>query len=90
MVVRMKKEEFDKNCEFRWGILKVKQERYGEAWRGYSIPTLMKLAQHRMEEVIMVFEDTGRFDLDNYADSMNLADFVLRKMLERGKEGMIK
>lgn len=87
----MKKKEFDANCKFRWKIIKEKTDRrYKESWREYPVKALVKFALDRLEEISIVYEATGRFDLDNWADGMNFCDFVLRKMIERGESGVIK
>lgn len=79
----MKKREFYSNADHRWELLKDKADRYGvESWRSISKFTSLKLALHRLEEVIMQFHDNGFVDVDNLIDSMNFCDFVLRKELE--------
>ena len=79
----MNEKEFYENADHRWEILSEKVDRYGEhSWRNMSKHTALKLGLHRLEEVLMQFNDNGFVDIDNLIDAMNFCDFVLRKELE--------
>lgn len=72
-------EWFDQNVRARRALLLLKAKRYRDSWKMYQMIHLLKLALHRMEEVVDRFEDTGAIDVDNLMDSMNFADFAIAK-----------